>query len=66
VTRIVNVLHTVWDYAKLSVHHNTGIKLVGESLASIFNYLAWFEKDHFWATLHGKFDHHCHDDQNEN
>jgi protein tyrosine phosphatase (PTP) superfamily phosphohydrolase (DUF442 family) len=39
VTRIVNVLRTVWDYAKLSVQHNTGIKLVGESLESIFNFL---------------------------
>jgi protein tyrosine phosphatase (PTP) superfamily phosphohydrolase (DUF442 family) len=38
-TRIINVLRTVWDYTKLSVHHNTGIKTVGESLESIFNFL---------------------------
>lgn len=37
--RIINVLRTFWDYAKLSVHHNTGIKTVGESLESIFNFL---------------------------
>jgi hypothetical protein len=28
--------------------------------------LAWFKKSHFRVTLHGKFDQHCHDDQNEN
>jgi protein tyrosine phosphatase (PTP) superfamily phosphohydrolase (DUF442 family) len=38
-TRIINILRTVWDYTKLSVHHNTGIKTVGESLESIFNFL---------------------------
>jgi protein tyrosine phosphatase (PTP) superfamily phosphohydrolase (DUF442 family) len=43
VTRIINVLRTVWDYAKLSIHRNTGIKLVGESLESIFNFLALSE-----------------------
>jgi protein tyrosine phosphatase (PTP) superfamily phosphohydrolase (DUF442 family) len=43
VTRIINVLRTIWDYAKLSVHRNTGIKLVGESLESIFNFLALSE-----------------------
>lgn len=42
-TRIINVLRTIWDYAKLSVHRNTGIKLVGESLESIFNFLALSE-----------------------
>ncbi len=42
-TRIINVLRTVWDYAKLSVYRNTGIKLVGESLESIFNFLALSE-----------------------
>jgi protein tyrosine phosphatase (PTP) superfamily phosphohydrolase (DUF442 family) len=39
VTRIINILRTVWNYTKLSVHHNTGIKTVGESLESIFNFL---------------------------
>jgi protein tyrosine phosphatase (PTP) superfamily phosphohydrolase (DUF442 family) len=37
--RILNILQTFWDYTKLSIHHNTGIKLVGESLESIFNFL---------------------------
>jgi protein tyrosine phosphatase (PTP) superfamily phosphohydrolase (DUF442 family) len=37
------LLRTVWDCAKLSVHHNTEIKLVGESLESIFNFLALSE-----------------------
>ncbi len=37
--RIINVLRTVWNYTKLSVHHHTRIKTVGESLESIFNFL---------------------------
>jgi hypothetical protein len=28
--------------------------------------LAWFKKGIFKVTGHDKFDHHCHDDQNEN
>jgi protein tyrosine phosphatase (PTP) superfamily phosphohydrolase (DUF442 family) len=39
IMRIFNILRTIWDYARLSIHHNTGIKLVGESLEDIFNYL---------------------------
>jgi protein tyrosine phosphatase (PTP) superfamily phosphohydrolase (DUF442 family) len=37
--KLANILRTVWDYVKLSIHHNTGAKIVGESLASIFNFL---------------------------
>jgi protein tyrosine phosphatase (PTP) superfamily phosphohydrolase (DUF442 family) len=37
--RLINILRTIWDYGRLSVHHNTGIKLVGESLESMFNFL---------------------------
>jgi protein tyrosine phosphatase (PTP) superfamily phosphohydrolase (DUF442 family) len=40
---MINVIRTVLDYTKLSIHHNTGIKLVGESLESIFNFLALSE-----------------------
>jgi hypothetical protein len=37
--RTINIIRTIWDYAKLSIQHHTGIKLTGESLASIFNFL---------------------------
>jgi protein tyrosine phosphatase (PTP) superfamily phosphohydrolase (DUF442 family) len=38
--RLINILRTFWDYTKLSVHHNTGMKIVSESLESIFNFSA--------------------------
>jgi protein tyrosine phosphatase (PTP) superfamily phosphohydrolase (DUF442 family) len=41
--RFKNTLRTIWDYARLSIHQNTGIKLVGESLEDIFNYLSLSE-----------------------
>jgi protein tyrosine phosphatase (PTP) superfamily phosphohydrolase (DUF442 family) len=37
--RILNILRTVWGYSRLSIYRNTGIKLVGESLESVFNFL---------------------------
>jgi protein tyrosine phosphatase (PTP) superfamily phosphohydrolase (DUF442 family) len=36
--RIFNVIRTFWDYSKLSVESNTGIKLMGDSLENIFNF----------------------------
>jgi protein tyrosine phosphatase (PTP) superfamily phosphohydrolase (DUF442 family) len=42
-TRTINLLRMFWDYTKLSIHRNTRLKLVGESLESIFNFLALSE-----------------------
>jgi hypothetical protein len=37
--RFKNILRTLLDYTKLSIYHNIGVKMVGESLESIFNFL---------------------------
>jgi protein tyrosine phosphatase (PTP) superfamily phosphohydrolase (DUF442 family) len=36
--KIFNIIRTLWDYTKLSIERNTGIKLMGDSLENMFNF----------------------------